>query len=408
LATIDIQKPLLNAGGAGGAFEGPAGAIVIGGDYQGLGIVRSLGQRGIPVCVIDDEFSISPYSRYATHCLRVPNLRQPEALIATLDEAARQSRLEGWVLFPTRDETVVALSRNRELLSRKFRVPTPDFSSVQWAWDKRNTHRLAEQTGVPTVRTWVPRDAADLALIDAEPEYVLKPAIKEHFFYKTKAKAWCARSREELRALYQVAVNTAGPGEILVQEYVPGDGRTQFAYCAFFKHDRALGSMVVQRRRQHPHQFGRASTFVQTVENAEIEEYSLRYLQAMNYYGLVEIEYKLDGRTGQFKLHDVNTRTWGYHSLGAAAGVDFSALLFADQTGQHVSPCRARSGVKWMRTVTDLPSSVLDIAHGRLGLGEYLRSLRGPWTDAVFSMNDPLPGLAELALLPYLFYKRGF
>jgi glycerol-3-phosphate dehydrogenase len=31
------------------------GAVVIGGDYQGLGIVRSLGRRGIPICILDDE-----------------------------------------------------------------------------------------------------------------------------------------------------------------------------------------------------------------------------------------------------------------------------------------------------------------------------------------------------------------
>ena len=43
---------------------GTPGAIVIGGDYQGLGIARSLGRRGIPVCVIDDETSIARASRY--------------------------------------------------------------------------------------------------------------------------------------------------------------------------------------------------------------------------------------------------------------------------------------------------------------------------------------------------------
>ena len=32
----------------------PGGAVVIGGDFNGLGIVRSLGRQGIPVCVIDD------------------------------------------------------------------------------------------------------------------------------------------------------------------------------------------------------------------------------------------------------------------------------------------------------------------------------------------------------------------
>ncbi len=52
----------------------PIGAVVVGGDYQGLGIVRSLGRRGVPICVIDDERSIARFSRYATHSVAVANL----------------------------------------------------------------------------------------------------------------------------------------------------------------------------------------------------------------------------------------------------------------------------------------------------------------------------------------------
>jgi predicted ATP-grasp superfamily ATP-dependent carboligase len=44
---------------------------------------------------------------------------------------------------------------------------------------------------------------------------------------------------------------------------------------------------------------------------------------------------------------------------------------------------------------------------GRLSLGAYLSSLGRVRADAVFSIRDPLPGLAELALLPYLLVKRG-
>ena len=53
----------------------PVGAAVVGGDYQGLGIVRSLGRLGVPIWVIDDELSISRYSRYATFTDRIPDLR---------------------------------------------------------------------------------------------------------------------------------------------------------------------------------------------------------------------------------------------------------------------------------------------------------------------------------------------
>jgi D-aspartate ligase len=388
---------------------GKAGAVVVGGDYQGLGIVRSLGRQGVPVCVVDDELSISRYSRYTTKFVKVANLRDERVVVDRLVEIGNRLGLKGWVLYPTREELVAALSRHRAELSELFRVPTPEWSSVQWAWDKRNTYRLANELGIPTPVTHCPQSIDQLSELDSlTPPFALKPAIKEHFFYATKAKAWRANTQSELRTLFQKASELAGPGEILVQEVIPGGGTQQFSYCAFFRKGQALGKMVARRRRQHPLEFGRASTYVETMDVPILEELSERFLRKIDYYGLVELEYKLDPRDGRYKLLDVNARTWGYHSLGVSAGVDFSYMLFADQLGMPVTVCKGKPGVAWMRTTTDLPAAMVAIFHGDTNLKEYLRSLRNCNAEAVFSTGDPLPGVAEVALIPYLAIKRGF
>jgi D-aspartate ligase len=385
------------------------GAVVIGGDYQGLGIVRSLGRQGVPVCVVDDELSISRYSRYATRFVKVADLRHQRVVVDRLIEIGKRFNLEGWVLYPTREELVAAFSRNRAELSELFRVPTAEWSSVQWAWDKRNTYRLASELGIPTPVTHYPQSIDELSALDSlTPPFALKPAIKEHFFYATKAKAWRANSHSELRTLFQKASELAGPGEIMVQELIPGGGTQQFSYCALFRQGQAVGKMVARRRRQHPLEFGRASTFVETVDVPVLEELSERFLRKIDYYGLVELEYKLDPRDGQYKLLDVNARTWGYHSLGVSSGVDFSYMLYADQLGMPVTECKAKPGVAWVRTATDLPAAMVAIFNGDTSLNGYLRSLISCNTEAVFSAGDPLPGLAEVALIPYLAIKRGF
>jgi predicted ATP-grasp superfamily ATP-dependent carboligase len=176
----------------------------------------------------------------------------------------------------------------------------------------------------------------------------------------------------------------------------------------FFKDGQAVGNMAAQRWRQHPPEFGRAATFVESLELPEIDELTLCFLRAINYYGLAEVEYKLDPRDGKFKLLAVNVRTWGFHSLGAAAGVDFSYLLYADQVGETVARCHGRPGVGWIRMVTDLPTSVGGIFGGRLTVGAYLKSLKNFETESVFSREDILPSLAEIVLIPYLTAKRGF
>jgi predicted ATP-grasp superfamily ATP-dependent carboligase len=189
-----------------------AGAVVVCGDYQGLGIVRSLGRQGVPVCVVDDELSISKYSQYCTHYVRLPNLRTERAAVDSLLEVGKRLGLSGWVLYPTREELVAALSRNRLELGQVFRVPTPEWSAVQWMWDKRNTYRLAQELGIPIPRTHYLDHIDQLAeLDDLAPPFAIKPAIKEHFVYATKAKAWSANNLSELRLLFQKASELVGP-----------------------------------------------------------------------------------------------------------------------------------------------------------------------------------------------------
>ena len=383
------------------------GAVVIGGDYQGLGIVRSLGRHGIPSVVVDDETSIARTSRYAAGSIRVDSLRDDDAVLRALTVARTRYRLDGWVLFPTRDETVATLSRHRDTLGRFFRVPTPEWDCVRVAWDKRETYRWAQKLGVAVPRTWFPRDEGDLNEVDTSVPVVLKPAIKEHFFYATKAKAWRADTAADLRRVFQRAASIMDPSEIIVQELVPGGGSAQFSYCAFVKDGRPVASMTVRRSRQHPSDFGRASTYVETVDVPELTDPSMRFLGEIGYYGLAEVEYKRDSRDGRFKLLDVNARTWGYHTAGPAAGVDFPYLLFRDQLGQQVEPAQGRIGVSWIRLSTDVPNALVDIRAGRLRTGDYVRTLPGIDTEAVFSWRDPLPGLCEVALLPYLAVRRG-
>jgi D-aspartate ligase len=394
-----------------GAREIPdteVGAVVLGGDYQGLGIVRSLGRRAIPVCVLDDEYSIARFSRYASCGMQVETLGDSDKTAAVLLDAGRRLGLDGWVLYPTRDETVAAISRHRSDLAEVFRVPTPEWSTVRLAWDKREAYRLADKLGIPTPRTWYADHPEQLESVESDGPFVIKPASKGDFFRVTKAKAWRADGRDELVKRFKQGARLVPPGQLMVQELIPGDGRQQFAYCAFFKNGEAVGSMTVRRRRQHPPDFGRASTFVETIDLPVLATLSERFLREIDYYGLIELEYKRDSRSGELKLLDVNARTWGYHTLGPAAGVDFPALLFDDQIGQSATRQRAHPGVSWIRHATDLPTAALEIRRGHLPLREYLRSVARSSVEAVFMRDDLAPALAEVALIPYLAVRRGF
>ena len=384
------------------------GAVVIGGEHPGLGVARSLGRRGVPVCVIDDQHSISQFSKYVNRVVRVKDLRDENRTVDSVIEVGERYGLKGWVLFPTRDETVAAFSRHRDRLARFFRVTTGCWESVRWAWDKKNTYHLAAELGIPVPHTFNPRSERDLEDLYAYLPLALKPSVKENFFYATGAKAWRAETPDQLDEVFRKANQQIRPEEILIQEIIPGDGQRQYSYCAFFRDGVAHSTLVAKRLRQHPREFGRAATYVETIEHPEIEELSERFLRAINYYGLVEVEFKQDPRDGRFKLLDVNARTWGFHSISGPAGVDFPYLLYADQLGIQVERRRARPGVGWLRMLTDLPTAAADLWDGELNLRSYWSSLRHTRSESVFCLKDPLPSVAELMMLPYLVTKKYF
>lgn len=382
------------------------GAVVIGGDHPGLAIARSLGRRGIPVYVVEDQHSISAVSRYVTRVVRVKDLLDEQRAVDAVLEVGHRFGLEGWVLFPTRDEHVAAFSLHRAALAEFFRVTTPAWDTVRWVWDKNNTYKLAEQLGIPIPRTWNLKSADELPSLYSQLPLAVKPAVKENFFYATGAKAWRAETPEQLQNLFRKAAEAIKIEEIMLQQIIPGDGHQQLSYCAFFRDGRAHSTLVARRMRQHPREFGRAATYVETVDLPEIEEMSERFLRAINFYGIVEVEFKQDLRDGQYKLLDINARAWGFHGLGSVAGVDFPYLLFADQFGEQSEPARAKTGLGWLRLLADLPVAASDMLDGYLKFGTYLSSLKRTRIESVFCLKDPLPSLAELALLPYIVKKK--
>jgi predicted ATP-grasp superfamily ATP-dependent carboligase len=163
---------------------------------------------------------------------------------------------------------------------------------------------------------------------------------------------------------------------------------------------------VARRTRQFPPDFGRASTFVETVDEPGVFEASLEILAAMRATGLVELEYKRDPRTGVLKLLDINPRAWGWHSVGARAGVDFPYLLWQLVHGDPVPEVHGTAGVKWRRLSWDLVGLANDVFHGRLAVRECVASLGRPQVAAIFATDDPLPGLLEVPLLVFILCAR--
>src|SRR5262245_32695746 len=94
------------------------GAVVVGAHVNGLGVMRALGPRGIPIAAISTRrYDIAHHSRFVVERHRLPELHERHAALVELLEA-NAARWQGWAVFPTNDDALTALAQHHERLSR--------------------------------------------------------------------------------------------------------------------------------------------------------------------------------------------------------------------------------------------------------------------------------------------------
>jgi len=384
------------------------GALVTGADYRALGAVRSLGRRGIPVWVlIGAEHVLAATSRYAARGLHWPH-GDEHSQAEFLMKLGAEHNLDGWVLLPTDDAAVALTSRYHDVLSKQYHVTVPPWEELRWVFDKRLLYSVARELGIAHPWTACPHTRRELASLPCPFPVVLKPAMRLELNRLTASKAWRVDDRQALLARYDEACTLVSPDMLMVQELIPGWGETQFSFAALCRKGEVLASVVAGRRRQYPMDFGRFSTWVETMDEPRVAEPAIRLLAALQFTGLAEVEFKKDPRDGQYNILDVNPRVWGWHTLSSRAGVDFPYLLWLLVHGQPISEAHGRPGERWMRMPMDLAMAFHEMRRGRLSLREYVKPLLGPVESAIFAWDDPLPGLLEMPLLAWTLAKRAF
>lgn len=401
---------LRDRGRKGGA-SGPAPAVVMNVFYTGLGIARSLGERGIPVLGLSSRRGVyGNFTRYAT-TVECPDSREdPTALAAFLIELGRKSAVRG-VIFPTRDDDLVFLDRFRAELEPYFSVVAAAAEPLQACLDKWQTAAWAERAGVPSPKCWILRGRGDAERVAQEAVYpcVLKPLAAHHWRRGNNwqlvgaCKAIVAGSAAELRAVYHDIARA--DERALVQEMIPGgDENLLITACYLDRQSQWVAGFNIRKLVQVPEHLG-TGCIVESVHRPELFAPAEALLRAMGFSGLAEVEFKWDARDNQYKLIEVNPRPWDQHRLGGACGVDLIYAAYCEHAGLPMPHFQEpAAGYKWIAEDTFLTTALRMVWQRDPRLRTLLSKARGKRIYAIWNWRDPLPLIAHLCsdLIPGL------
>ncbi len=372
--------------------------VIVGGAHGTLALARSLGVLNVPVYYLTHDSPLPGWSRFVRETIRWAGPHDAGAIVF-LRQMAEKHGLKGCLLVPSGDGEVQLISQHREELSALYKIVLPDWAALQWLCEKPLLYKRAAELGVSIPRTYALTSDADIDAMDVMFPVILKPNMGGGDTTIARAKVIRADDRQALKTAFADASGEIGAGNVVVQELIPGGGESQFSYAALWLNGEPVAEFTARRARQYPVDFGYTSTRVEVVDNGQAIDAARKMLKSAGHSGLVEVEFKLDGRDGELKLLDVNPRPWSWFGLCSAAGVDLGALLWRvandEQTGQPVS---ARQGVSWSYLVRDTVAAFTLARRGETRIGDYFASLGKIRSWASFALNDPLPGLIDLPL----------
>jgi predicted ATP-grasp superfamily ATP-dependent carboligase len=375
-----------------------SGVIVLGGHVQGLGITRIYGKQGIPVVVLyATKFNLARHSKY---CQQFFHFKENELLDFLLSGHFR-AQFQDYSILPTNDKYVEILSTNKKQLSKFYKVGVEDWSVTEICYNKRLAYDAAMDVDLPIAQTQMPSKFEDIIFEEIEYPCIIKPAVMHGFYAHFKTKVFFCNSKEELVSSYKKAIEFIPENEIIIQQIIEGASDHLYSACILMNKGELINYFVGRRARQHPPDFGNATTFAQIVDNDLLIEESLKLLKHIEYNGICEVEYKYDPSVDKYYFLEVNPRTWKWHSIAERANVNILENYYNLLNNMPIKPQKKIEKATSRHLITDIP---MWFKYKIKGI--YKKHPSYPVKYAVWETGDLKPAFFELIYLPFLIWKR--
>jgi predicted ATP-grasp superfamily ATP-dependent carboligase len=368
--------------------------------FGGIGLIRSLGEAGIPVIAAGGPGRVEYSSRYVQRSMILSD-SDSRAFIDELLRAGKQFASKP-VIFTDSDLVLKALSRHREVLEPYYHFLFPDKELIEDLVDKRRFGILAQTHHLPIPWTYVPKDADDLTAIAARLQYpcIIKPENQELWAQKEVAgalfggehfKALKIQSSKELLSNCRKLAALGIDHNYIIQEYI--DGRDEMLYDLHIYLDRysaVRAAFVGQKIRTYPIHFG-MGCYTRSVDRPDIIKVGVSALQNLGYTGVANMNLKV-APDGRITILEINTRysLWTY--LGARCRINIPLINYMDLIGKpYASPTTYTTNVYWCLGGNDLRALLRYRTSGEWTFWQWLGSLFHRKVYQYFNWYDPLP-----------------
>ena len=302
--------------------------------------MRSLSRQGLHTVAASERTDRPAFaSRYCDEKILVPS--PYEDLVAYKDALLTLAeRADVRTIIPNREVDSYVLAKYRDEFAEHVITLWPTIGQIRTVHDRLRLAEVAEEAGVPVPQT---RSFDDVNSWDR------KQIIKPRYSILT-SDYMDSFSPNEFKFVKKILHLRPGidPGwdrirsEMsdhvpVVQEFVP-IGR-EYMFGALYDHGEPVMTYQQQYLRRKSYAGG-GSVYREAVYNQRIDELGRKLLGNLDWHGLACVEFMWDTSAKEYKLTEINPRTWSTLPTAADAGADFpySHWLLATDQGDDIEP----------------------------------------------------------------------
>lgn len=374
--------------------------VTDGEERAALAVVRSLGRAGYQCVVASRQGrSISGASRFTTcEFVAPPPDTAPDQFTDAVMAIAESRAVD--LVIPISEASLLAILQVRDQLCAP--VPFPSADIVRAICDKKRVLEVASKLGIRVPQQQVLYCRNELHQLLLQPPVVLKPTRSVYTAPDgTRGKVGVTWVHDINELEERVLKYPAEAFPLLVQEAICGPGigvfvlRDQGETIARFAH---------RRIREMPPSGGVSVLRQSEPMDEALYERTINLLDAFGWSGVAMVEYKVDERSGEPVLMEINGRFWGSLQLAVDAGVDFPRLLAEINLGGKPPRTRSyrfvRSRWFWgdvdhaIARWRDRGSTWRDRVNA---VAAMVRACSPAYRSEVLHWNDPMPFVRESA-----------
>lgn len=306
-------------------------SVILGTDINAYGVARSL-HEAYGVC--SHAYGVKPL-RF-TRASKIVDVEvhedfdTDEGFLRTMKEVAERFQDQKPLLLTSCSDGYTALiAKHKKALEEDFVFNYIDYDLQQKLENKIDFYEICEEYGLDYPATKIismeTKDDLDLGFTFPVGLKANDSIEFVHMHFEGKKKFYKIDDAEELKRVVDLIYDAGYSGELIVQDFIPGNSSAMFVLNAYVDSRgevtmMSLGKCLLDECL--PYEIGNYNALLTIGDDALYDQYT-RFLKAIGYRGFANFDLKYDVRDKKYKVFEINIRQGRSSYYMTAGGCNF-------------------------------------------------------------------------------------